>query len=114
MLRQSMDSAERSANSSAARATERSGERPNAPAVRGVCDLRIDGLRGIREGLPRHNDAFIAQEMAWRADVETERAKRSSTIPSPGLLAENRRLLTPATRTSDFGKAPLLDLGGIR
>lgn len=46
--------------------------------------------------------ACIVQEVARRADVERGRAKRSSTIPSPSPLAENRRLLTPATGTSDF------------
>ena len=54
-------------------------------------------------------NAFIAQEVGRRADVEREREKRSSTIPSPSPLAEHRRLLTPATSTSDFGKGPLLD-----
>ena len=69
--------------SSAVKATKRSGERRNAPPMNRVCD---DYEKDYQDTTLRHNDV-IAQEIAGRADAERERATRSSTIVLPSPLA---------------------------
>ena len=70
--------------------------------------MASDEFERVNEDMSLQVDACITQEVARRADEERGQARRSRTIPSPSPLAEDR-IWTPATCTSNFGKAPLLD-----
>lgn len=93
-----------------AKSTELSGDHPNAPAARGVHYaayewMACDDFNKLNKDKTLTIDAFIAQDVARRADLETEREKRSSTVRSPIALAENGRLLTPNDMHLGFRKA---------
>ena len=67
-----------------------------------------DNTRGFTNTC-RSKSMHLSQEVARKADVGREQARRTHTIPSLSPFVENRGLWTAAKCLLDFGKESLLD-----